>query len=180
MNLEFYASASRPPAGRAAAKRARRTARRTAARRRWLRCSLLGWLALAGASAVAQDTAQQLPTMRLSAGIHVIQAEMARTPEQRSIGLMFRKTMPANSGMLFVFPQPGVQCFWMKNTLLPLSVAFLADDGGIVNIEQMQPQTLDSHCSRGPVRFVLEMNQGWFAEHGIKPGSKINGAPFGN
>ena len=76
---------------------------------------------------------------------------------------MFRRAMEPNDGMLFVFEQPGKQCFWMKNTLIPLSVAFIADDGSVVNIEDMQPQTLDDHCSAKPVRYVLEMNKGWFA-----------------
>jgi uncharacterized membrane protein (UPF0127 family) len=130
--------------------------------------------------AIAQDAAQRLPTTRLTAGFHVITAEVARTTDQRAIGLMHRPSMPANDGMLFVFEQPGQQCFWMKNTLLPLSIAFLADDGSIVNIDDMKPQTLDSHCSKKPVRFVLEMNKGWFDKRAIKPGAKITGAPFGS
>jgi uncharacterized membrane protein (UPF0127 family) len=135
-------------------------------------------LHLLGASALAQDAAQSLPAIKLSAGMHVIQAELAQTPDQRSTGLMFRKTMGTNDGMLFVFEQAGQQCFWMKNTLLPLSIAFIADDGGIVNIDAMKPQTLESHCSTKPVRFVLEMNDGWFAKRGIKAGMKLQGAPF--
>jgi len=137
-------------------------------------------LCAVAAPAAAQDGPQRLATTRLTAGFHLITAEVARTPEQRAIGLMHRPTMPVNDGMLFVFEQPGQQCFWMKNTLLPLSIAFLADDGSIVNIEDMKPQSLDSHCSAKPVRFVLEMNQGWFAKRAIKPGAKISGAPFGN
>jgi uncharacterized protein len=129
-------------------------------------------------SALAQTPQPQLPTIALNAGIHVIRAELAQTPEERTIGLMFRASMPVNDGMLFTFERPGVQCFWMKNTLLPLSAAFVADDGRIVNIEDMQPQTEASHCSAKPVRFVLEMNQGWFARRGIKPGSRLQGAPF--
>jgi uncharacterized protein len=128
----------------------------------------------------AQDAAQKLPAIRLNAGMHIIQAEVAQTPAQRSIGLMHRPTMGPNEGMLFVFEQPSPQCFWMKNTLLPLSIAFLADDGTVVNIEDMKPQSLESHCSSKPVRFALEMNVGWFAKRGVKPGSKISGAPFGN
>ena len=93
---------------------------------------------------------------------------------------MFRPTMPTNDGMLFVFERAGQQCFWMKNTQIALSAAFIADDGTVVNIEAMQPQTLDSHCSTQPVRYVLEMNEGWFAKRGIKPGSKLRGAPFTN
>jgi len=91
---------------------------------------------------------------------------------------MNRPSMEANDGMLFVFERPGQQCFWMKNTLIPLAIAFLADDGTVVNLDEMQPQTLDGHCSAKPVRFVLEMNQGWFAKRGIKPGFRLRGAPF--
>ena len=83
-----------------------------------------------------------------------------------------------SEGMLFAFEQPSPQCFWMKNTLLPLSIAFLADDGTVVNIEDMAPQTIDSHCSAKPVRYALEMNKGWFAKRGIKAGTKIQGGPF--
>jgi uncharacterized protein len=133
---------------------------------------------LLGVAAQAQDTPQKLATVQLSAGMHLIQAQLARTPDERSIGLMYRQTMPVNEGMLFAFEAPAQQCFWMKNTLLPLSIAFLADDGSIVNIEDMKPQTLDSHCSARPVRFVLEMNQGWFAKRGLKAGSRLQGAPF--
>ncbi len=139
--------------------------------------TLSAWLP--GGAALAQDTAQKLPTIALQAGMYLIHAELAQTPKQREIGLMFRKTMDANTGMLFVFEQPGVQCFWMKNTLLPLSVAFVADDGHIVNIEDMSPQTLDSHCSARPVRYVLEMNQGWFARRGIQADFRLRGTPFG-
>jgi uncharacterized protein len=140
----------------------------------------LAALALAGlvAGAFAQDGPQSLPKVRLNAGIHNIDAMLAQTPEQRETGLMFRAVMAANEGMLFTFERPAQQCFWMKNTLIPLSVAFLADDGSVVNVEDMAPQTLDGHCSAKPVRFVLEMNQGWFAKHGIKPGFKLRGAPF--
>jgi uncharacterized protein len=130
--------------------------------------------------ALAQTPQPKLPTIALNAGIHLIQAELAQSAEERIIGLMFRSSMPVNDGMLFAFERAGVQCFWMKNTLLPLSAAFVADDGRIVNIEDMQPQSEDSHCSAKPVRFVLEMNQGWFARRGIKPGSRLQGAPFAN
>ena len=134
--------------------------------------------ALAG-SALAQDAPQlDLPRIKLSAGMHLINTQVAQTSEQRSTGLMFRKEMPQAEGMLFVFEQPTQQCFWMKNTLLPLTAAFVADDGTIVNLEDMKPQTTDSHCSAKPVRFVLEMNQGWFAKKGLKAGFKLSGQPF--
>lgn len=135
-------------------------------------------LAVLAGAAPAQEAAQQLPAIRLNAGIHNINAEVARTPDQRAIGLMHRRTMPANDGMLFMFEQPAMQCFWMKNTLLPLSIAFLGDDGTVVNIADMQPQSLDSHCSARPVRLALEMNRGWFARRGLKSGSKLQGPVF--
>jgi len=135
-------------------------------------------LALFGSLAAAQDGPQKLSAIDISAGMHVLHVEVAKTPEEHSIGLMFRKTMPTNDGMLFIFDRAGQQCFWMKNTLLPLSVAFISDDGSITNIEDMKPQTLDSHCSTKEVRFVLEMNDGWFAKRGIKPGMKLKGSPF--
>lgn len=119
-----------------------------------------------------------LPRVKLQAGIYQIDAQLAMTQEQRATGLMFRKEMPQPEGMLFVFEQAAPQCFWMKNTVLPLTAAFVADDGRIVNLADMKPQTTDSHCSTEPVRYVLEMNQGWFAKRGIKAGSKLGGTPF--
>ncbi|MFZ2651730.1 MAG: DUF192 domain-containing protein [Burkholderiaceae bacterium] len=126
----------------------------------------------------AQEGPQKLAAVTLNAGMHVIQAEVAQTAEQRGIGLMHRPKMGINEGMLFVFEIPSQQCFWMKNTLLPLSIAFLDDDGSVVNVEEMAPQTLNGHCSKRPVRFALEMNQGWFAKRGIKPGSRVQGGPL--
>lgn len=133
--------------------------------------------ALAVSAAFAQEPQMNLPRVKLAAGMHQIDAQVAHTPDQRATGLMHRKEMPPHEGMLFVFEQPTRQCFWMKNTLLPLSVAFLADDGTVVNVEEMKPQTLDSHCSAQPVRYVLEMNKGWFARKRVKPGMKIAGLP---
>ncbi|AYQ29658.1 DUF192 domain-containing protein [Polaromonas sp. SP1] len=130
-------------------------------------------------NAFAQESPQMnLQRVKLTAGMHLIDAQVAFTPEQRQIGLMFRKEMPQQEGMIFVFEQPSQQCFWMKNTLLPLTAAFVADDGTIVNLADMKPQTTDPHCSAQPVRYVLEMNKGWFAKKGIKAGSKLGGPPF--
>ena len=128
--------------------------------------------------AYAQSPQVNLPRMTLSAGMHLLDVQLAQTPEQRQIGLMFRKDMPQHEGMLFVFEQPATQCFWMRNTLLPLTAAFLDDEGTIVNLADMKPQNDDSHCSAKPVRFVLEMNQGWFAKRNIKAGYKLGGAAF--
>jgi uncharacterized protein len=132
-------------------------------------------LALMTALASAQGVPQDLPAVTLQAGMHNIRAALAQTPEQRQTGLMFRREMAQHEGMLFVFDEASPQCFWMKNTLLPLAIAFLADDGTVVNTDEMKPQTLDSHCSAKPVRYVLEMNQGWFAKRGIGPGYRISG-----
>ena len=130
-------------------------------------------------SAWAQNAPQpKLDTVTLSAGMHNIRAEVARTPMQTQTGMMFRREMAQHEGMLFVFDGRERRCFWMKNTLLPLSIAFIADDGRIVSLADMQPQSEESHCSAEPVRFALEMNQGWFAKRGIKAGSKISGPPF--
>ena len=140
---------------------------------------------LAAFALLSQTTAAQLqapqaklPTVDIGAGMHNIVAELATTPAQRQLGMMMRTQMAPHEGMLFVFEQAGKQCFWMRNTLLPLSIAFVADDGRIANIAEMQPQSDDSHCSSEPVRYVLEMNKGWFAKRGIKPGAKLRGKPF--
>jgi uncharacterized membrane protein (UPF0127 family) len=125
-------------------------------------------------SAVAQMN-PALPIKKLSAGMHVIQAEVAATSESRTIGLMNRNSLAPNHGMLFVFEQANVQCFWMRNTLIPLSIAYLDADGTIVNIADMAPQSDQSHCSNKPVRFALEMDQGWFTARGLSPGKKILG-----
>ena len=131
------------------------------------------------APAAAQGQPQMnLPRIEITAGMHRIEAQVAASPQERQTGLMHRKEMPAHEGMLFVFEQPATQCFWMRNTLLPLTAAFVADDGTIVNLADMKPQTEDSHCSAKPVRYVLEMNQGWFAQRGLKAGSKLAGAIF--
>lgn len=139
----------------------------------------LGLQMLVPTTLCAQEQPQlNLPRTRLTAGMHQIDAQVARTTDQRSIGLMFRQEMPMHEGMLFVFEQAAQQCFWMKNTLLPLTAAFISEDGTIINLADMRPQTTDSHCSLKPVRFVLEMNQGWFAKRGIKPGFKLAGTFF--
>jgi uncharacterized membrane protein (UPF0127 family) len=120
-------------------------------------------------------SAQQLPRTELSAGVHLIRAEVADNFVTRMQGLMHRPSLGANEGMLFIFDQAGIQCMWMKNTLIPLSVAYIADDGSIVNVEDMKPHSEDSHCAKKPVRFALEMNVGWFASKGLRPGAKLRG-----
>lgn len=121
---------------------------------------------------------QRLQAITLNAGMHNIRAEVAQTPEQRQKGLMYRRDLGQHEGMLFVFERPMPQCFWMKNTPTPLTIAFLDDDGSIVNLADMKPFDESSHCAAKPVRYVLEMNQGWFAKRGIKAGFKLSGPPF--
>jgi hypothetical protein len=138
-------------------------------------CSLLLGLAFV-ASLWAQEGPQtDLPRVKLQSGMYLLDVQVAQTPEQRAIGLMSRQSMPEHEGMLFVFERTDTQCFWMKNTVLALSAAFIDNNGNIVNIEDMKPQSLDAHCSARPVRFVLEMQQGWFKKRGLKGGSHIKG-----
>ena len=136
-------------------------------------------LALGHAAFVA---AQSLPVMELTAGFHRIEAEVAATNPARMQGLMQRKAMPQQRGMLFVFPVEAQHCMWMKNTFIPLAVAFLDAGGRIINVEEMQPQTESNHCAARPARYALEMNAGWFAQRGLKAGDPIGGierAPLG-
>jgi uncharacterized membrane protein (UPF0127 family) len=125
--------------------------------------------------AAAATAFAQLPTVELSAGIHLIRAEVAYTFETRGQGLMFRKSLGPNEGMFFAFPRTEIHCMWMKNTLIPLSVAFLDEKGRVVSISDMQPQTETSHCAAAPAKFALEMSRGWFAAKGIRAGATILG-----
>ena len=114
-------------------------------------------------------------TMTLHIGQLRIHAEIARTPQSRELGLMQRDHLCPDCGMLFVFPQAGRLSFWMKNTPLPLSIAFIAADGAIINIEEMQPNTTDTHSAQGDALYALEMNKSWFAKNGVKPGHRVSG-----
>ena len=133
-----------------------------------------GILTLLASPASAQQKFQVIP---LTAGMHVIQAELVANDKDRQQGLMFREKMGPNEGMVFVFDAPATVCMWMKNTPLPLSVAFIDETGKIINIEDMKPQTTESHCAKKPVRYALEMNQGWFKQKNVKPGTPIGGLP---
>ena len=131
--------------------------------------------AFALAFAALPALAQELPVVQLSAGMHSIRAEVAADFSTRMRGLMQRPSMPANSGMLFIFDEPSIHCMWMKNTLIPLSVAFLDDAGAVINIADMQPHSEQSHCAARPARYALEMAQGWFAQRGRRAGARLRG-----
>ena len=148
-------------------------------KRNWWPALLCAMLAPLAAQA-QQGPQPRLPEVELTAGMHRIRAEFARTPQQQAMGLMFRRSLGANEGMLFADERSGIRCFWMRNTLIPLTIAFVADDGRIVNLIDMQPMDETSHCSAEPVRFALEMNLGWFDKRGIRAGMRLRGAPFGS
>jgi uncharacterized protein len=133
--------------------------------------ALLAALAMGAAAAALA----QMPVLQLSAGMYLVRAEVANTFDTRGTGLMFRKSLAANEGMLFVFPDAEIHCMWMKNTLVPLSVAFIDPAGTIVSIAEMQPQTETTHCAAAPAKYALEMSRGWFAAKGLKAGTAIRG-----
>lgn len=133
---------------------------------------LLAGIALLVGAGLAQA---EMPVIELAAGFHRIEAEVAADPQNRQVGLMNRKAMPPQRGMLFVFTEKNTHCMWMRNTLIPLSVAFIDEEGYIINIEDMKPQTENTHCAKVPARYALEMNLGWFGQRAIKPGAKLGG-----
>lgn len=138
------------------------------------------WRVLAIAAFLAAAGAANAQRASLEAGKHRLEVEVAADDRTRNFGLMYRSHLPSDQGMLFVYSSPTRICMWMKNTLIPLSVAFLDDDGRILNIEDMTPQSEESHCAVQPVRYALEMNQGWFAGHGLKAGDLIRGVKQAN
>lgn len=140
-------------------------------------CNMKRLLLLSTLLLALNSHAQTFPVTSLNIGVHLIRAEVATTDEERARGLMFRGQLGQNEGMVFRFPEARQVCMWMKNTLLPLSVAFIGVDGKIINIEDMKPGTLDAHCGKKPARYALEMHQGWFKERNIKPGMPVSGLP---
>ncbi|MFC5303443.1 DUF192 domain-containing protein [Azospira restricta] len=130
---------------------------------------------LIAAALLAGPAAAELPRVALTAGFHRIEAEVAATPDARAQGLMHRRALAPNQGMIFVFPATATHCFWMRNTPLPLSIAFLDESGRIINVDEMAPLTENNHCPQRPARFALEMNAGWFAAKGLTTGAAIGG-----
>ena len=119
-------------------------------------------------------------TSSVKVASHPLKVEVAADEPQRMQGLMFRKSLGREDGMLFIFDEPAYHSMWMKNTLIPLSVAFIDRDGVILNILDIEPQTLDSHMAAGPAVYAIETNKGWFAAKKIKPGDKVTGLPKAN
>ncbi|MCB5362885.1 DUF192 domain-containing protein [Pusillimonas sp. CC-YST705] len=144
--------------------------------------SLAAVLALLPAISWAQTRSfMLLPTTTLTlvgqAGVNVkAEVELATTPQSRAQGLMYRERMPPDHGMLFVF-ESDAGCFWMRNTLLPLSIAFIDAQGVITRIAHMQPLSDAEHCPTQPSPYALEMHQGWFERQGISPGDRVTGLP---
>ena len=141
----------------------------------WRAVVVLAALLAVPAAGAAASQASGLPVVELNAGIHLIHAELADSDSARMRGLMYRDTLAPNHGMLFIFDETATHCMWMRNTLLPLSVAFIDNDGSIVNIEEMKARTDDTHCARRAVHYALEMSAGWYKARGLGPGSVIRG-----
>jgi hypothetical protein len=125
----------------------------------------------------ADGKPQSLPVSKIQVGTYPVSAEVAQTPDQRTLGLMYRFSLPADHGMLFVFPEPQPLGFWMRNTYIPLSIAYIGADGRILNVADMAPRDESSHPSSGPALYALEMRKGWFAEKGLGPGTRVSGLP---
>lgn len=133
-----------------------------------MRAGVLALCALAAAQAAP-------PLLELSLGLHRLEAEVADTPALRRTGLMYRKTLAPNQGMLFVFPEADEHCMWMRNTYVPLSVAFLDERGVVINIEDMEPETETTHCAKRAARYALEVNRGWFLHNRLGAGTRVGG-----
>ena len=133
---------------------------------------MTGLVLLLGLACAPSAHAGELP---LKIGKHAISAEVADTPAAREHGLMQRTRLCANCGMLFVFPRAARYGFWMKNTPLPIALAFIGGDGRVINIVEMRPYSVDVHYAQADALYALEMNSGWFAAHGVNPGDPVEG-----
>jgi uncharacterized protein len=134
---------------------------------------LLSLLGLSGLSSVAATES----LLDLQIGAAQLKAEYARSPDERARGLMERTELAADRGMLFRFDDVRRHCLWMKNTPLPLSAAFMDEQGRIVDIIDLTPLDKTIRCSREPARYALEVNQGWFRHHQLGTGDQVNGIP---
>jgi len=137
--------------------------------------TLIAATAFAAAASAAQVV--ELATVPLTINGNKLTAEVAKTTEQQMTGLMYRFSLKPDHGMVFVFDRSEQRAFWMKNTYIPLSIAFVTADGRILNIEDMAPRDETSHLSAGPAMYAIEIRKGWFAERGIKAGDRVSGLP---
>lgn len=135
--------------------------------------ALTGCDRLTGAGHESDDGLPRLTIQRASGGAVTLRVELADTPEKMTRGLMDRQSLPQDQGMLFVFAQPGRSPFWMKNTYIPLSIAFIGTDGRILHIEDMQPLTETFHTPPMDYQYALEVNQGWFRAHNVTVGDRV-------
>jgi uncharacterized protein len=117
------------------------------------------------------------PKLKLTIGMYLVNASVAANQADREQGLMYRDSLGPNEGMLFAFDENAGHCFWMKNTEIPLSIAFIREDGIITDLDEMKAETTNNHCPTHNGRYALEMSQGWFAAKGIKPGMQVMGLP---
>jgi uncharacterized membrane protein (UPF0127 family) len=128
------------------------------------------------APGVTPPTDEGLPTIRISGkegpAVTVV-VELATTPEERARGLMFREELPEHRGMLFVFPVDHRGNFWMKDTLIPLDIAFIDSSGRVIEIHQREPLDLEGRGPGAPYRYALEVNQGWFERNGLGVGDRV-------
>nr|WP_315472893.1 DUF192 domain-containing protein [uncultured Undibacterium sp.] len=127
---------------------------------------------------VATAAESNLKRQQFQIGTHKLHAELARTAEERQLGLMFRESLAENQGMMFQFAQADHYCMWMKNTLIPLSIAFIDEQGKIINIEEMQAKSEQATCAKSKARYALEMNTGWYSQRQVKVGQHVEGLPL--
>lgn len=163
------AGSGQAPRGARARPPAPAPGQRTGPLRRHALVALLAALSVLGAAGCGHNG----PSVRVRAGSGTVRAELAVTPEQRSLGLMYRKELGEDDGMLFVFADDKERSFWMRNTLVPLSIAYLDADRKIVRIRDMMPLVENGYSSGRPARYALEVNKGWFSEHGVTEGQTL-------
>jgi uncharacterized membrane protein (UPF0127 family) len=133
------------------------------------------WQALALSAGLLSTFAHGAALSELEVGQARLQVEIAKDSKTRQLGLMFRKELPANRGMLFTFERPEIQCLWMKDTYIPLTAAFLDEAGKIVDLIDLEPHSLQTRCAKAPASYAIEVNQGWFRDNGIGEGDVVRG-----
>lgn len=136
--------------------------------------TIVRYIAAISLYALAANAYAEPSLQPLKIGDAVIHVEVASDPQARQLGLMYRKSLPKYQGMLFRFEQPGIQCLWMKNTFIPLTAAFLDETGKVVDLIDLEPQSLETRCAKAPAVYAIEANQGWFEKHHIRRGTTVD------